>query len=147
MKIRLVKIDDSLRGCDVDSEKWIEKQRDGKFFECDISAPRNGKFHRMVFKLMSIAFKHWNPEQEIEVRHIEKNFDQFREDITIMAGYHEWVYRAGREPELRAKSISYASMDNEAFKIYYDKILTVIIQKVLVGWSIEDIDNEIGRFL
>ena len=145
MKIRLVKKDNSLYAIDPDSQEWIDRKNEGAFFECDISLPRNYRFHCKAFALVTVAFNYWTPyEVSISTR---KNFEKFREEITILAGYCKDVYKLDGSIELIADSWSFAKMDEESFKIFYDKILTVIIQKVLVGWSISEIDDEIGRFL
>jgi len=146
MKIRLVKQGDSFSPFDAESIEWADRQKDGKYFECDISSPRNSKFHRLFFKLLSIAYKHWTPVP-INGKEVEKNFEHFRKECIKNAGYYIQVFNLDGTFQVEAESISFANMDDEEFKVLYDKILTVIIKHVLVGWSIEQIDEEIGRFL
>ena len=148
MEIRLTKRDGFLVPFDSVTEDWLLKKHEGQYFTCDISTPRSYKFHKKLFKLLTITFDHWNPEP-LTNKHgiVEKNFEQYREDITILAGYYEQTFRLDGSVKVRAKSISFAKMEQEEFDMLYDKILTVIIQKVLVGFSIEQVDELVGGFL
>ena len=38
-------------------------------------------------------------------------------------------------------------MDEEEFTVLYDSIVTVIIQKILIGWTVEEIQESVGNFL
>ncbi len=148
MQIRLTKRGDSLVPFDDDSQDWLRLKNDRQYFECDISTPRNVAFNRKFFALLNVAFPYWEPES-LDTKHgkAEKNFEQFRKDLIIIAGYWDLVPRLIGDPIVIAKSISFAKMDNEEFTVFYDKVLSVIIQRVLKGMTIEEVDQLVGGFL
>ena len=148
MEVRIVKEGAILAPYDSDSEDWLRGKSDNQYFVADIKTPRNYKFHKKFFALLNVAFQHWEPgELENKFGVVEKSFEQFREDVTILAGYYEQSFRLDGSVKTRAKSISFAAMDDEEFSKFYSSVLDVLIKKVLVGWSIEQVDAEIGTFL
>lgn len=108
----------------------------------EIKQPRNPKFHKKYFALLNVGFDLWEPG-EISSKHgtPEKNFDQFREDITILAGYYESSIRLNGEVRIVAKSISFAKMDDVEFDKLYNTIIDVLIKHVCVRASKEDINQ------
>lgn len=148
MQIRLTKQGDLLKPFDAEGEEWLRLKHDNQFFECDISTPRNINFHRKLYALLNIAYARWTPG-EISNKHgtAEKSFEQFRKDVIILAGYYDIAPRLIGEPIIVAKSISFAKMDNEEFTVFYDKVLSVIIQRVLKGMTISEVDELVGGFL
>ena len=86
--------------------------------------PRNGKFHRKFFALMNVGYDCWEPKRKHKSYKgipIEKNRDQFREDITILAGFYEQTFNLKGEMRMRAKSISFASMEDDEFSEYTNR--------------------------
>lgn len=148
MKIRLVKEGAYLAPWDSESEEWLNLKHNGQYFECEIVTPRNLKFHKKFFALLNVAFPRWNPG-EVTTKHgvAEKSFEQFREDLTIMAGYYEQTIRLDGTVRTRARSISFAAMDDEAFSKFYSACLNVILLRVLVGVTIDEAEQMIGSFL
>ena len=132
---------------DSESEEWLQASS-APFFIADISTPRNYQFHKKYFALLNIAYKHWEPEtQDTKYGAPEKNFDRFRDEITIMSGYYTVAATINGDVRLIPKSISFAKMDEETFQAYYSKVIDVILKKVLIGWTIEQVDQQIGTFL
>jgi len=148
MEIRLVKQGCFLAPFDTEAEEWLNLKHDGQYFTCDIVTPRNLAFHKKLFALLNVAFPHWNPKK-VMTKHgePEKLFETFREDVTILAGYYTQSYRLDGSIRVSAKSISFAKMDGEEFNKFYDKAVGVIIKHVLVGRSIEEVDQMVGTFL
>ena len=65
----------------------------------------------------------------------EKNFEQFREDITILAGYYETRTRLDGSLRVVAKSVSFSKMDGEEFEKLYSSVINVLLNKVLVNYD------------
>jgi hypothetical protein len=148
MKIRLVKEGAYLAPFDSESEEWLNIKYDGQYFTCDIVTPRNYEFHKKFFALLNISFPNWNPKPvKTKFGKPEKDFETFREDVTILAGYYTQSYRLDGSVIVNAKSISFAAMDGEEFNKFYDKAIGVIIKHVLVGKTIEEVDQMVGTFL
>lgn len=48
--------------------------------------PRNIGHHRKLFALLNVAYESWEPEGKLyKGEPVAKNFDQFRNDITVLA--------------------------------------------------------------
>lgn len=148
MEINLVKGESGFIPFDPESEEFFEKKDIGDFFSADITKPRNNQFHKKFFALLKVAYPHWKPaELSTEYGIVEKSFSQFRKDLTILAGYYDQVFRLDNSVRIEAKSISFGAMEEEDFKVFYDRIIDVLIKHVLIGWTIEEVDREIGGFL
>ena len=103
---------------------------------------RNYGFHQKYFALLNLAFDYWTPPEtkadkllEIVDLPPEKNFDRFRKDIIILAGYYDATYRLNGEIRLEAKSISFANMSEDEFEELYSKTIDVIIKRVLNNYT------------
>jgi hypothetical protein len=104
---------------------------------------RNYQFHKKYFALLNLAFDYWEPPEggmgsawkdKID---IEKNFDRFRKDIIIRAGYYEATYRLNGDIRFEAKSIAFGNMSEDEFEELYTKTIDVIVKHVLEGYSDE----------
>lgn len=113
------------------------------------SQPRNAKFHRKYFTLLNFAYEQFEPE-EVEGKYgivPEKDRDQFREDIIILAGFYRIVRRVNGQEIVVAKSISFARMDQDEFDELYSKTITVVLKYVLKNYSGEDLENVVDQLL
>lgn len=148
VEVRLVKEGCYLAPYDSETEAWLNLKYDGQYFVADIVTPRNYEFHKKFFALLNVSFPRWKPEPvKTKTGDAVKSFEQFREDVTILAGYYEQNIRLDGTVRTVAKSISFAKMDNEEFSKFYDKAVTVIIRHVLKGMTIEQVDELVGGFL
>lgn len=80
---------------------------------------------------------------------VVKSFDQFRADMTILAGYSEVLYRVGGGEVIMAKSIAFSKMSHDEFHELYGKVKDVIYKYVLNNLSEQDkinFENEIMEF-
>ncbi|PVZ84846.1 hypothetical protein C9426_22090 [Serratia sp. S1B] len=78
-----------------------------------------------------------------------KSFDAFREWVTVQAGYYtEHVYPDGSKNR-RAKSISFARMDEDMFQQLYKAVLNVLWNWILFRkfQSIEEAENIAAQLL
>lgn len=96
---------------------------------------RNYEFHKKFFALLNLAYDYWEPDEGNQVG--EKNFDQFREDIIILCGFHNQWIRLDGSTRVTAKSISFANMSEDEFEKLYAKTIDVIIKHVLKNYTDE----------
>ena len=114
----------------------------GEVVSCEIKRPRNYKFHKKFFSLLNYAFSIWEPETvNLDNTPVGKNFDHFRDNITILAGYYEAVMGVDGEAHLKAKSISFGKMGEDEFASLYSKTIDVILKHILVNYTREDLDR------
>lgn len=140
MKIYLKKTQIGLVHADEIAAESLEKYPNGKLLLCDLVAPRNPLFHEKFFALLRTGFRYWEPG-EVTSKHgqPQKNFERFREDVTILAGFYEVTIRLNGETAIKAKSISFGSMRQDEFEELYNKVLNVLLQRVFVGYTDEQV--------
>ena len=118
MKLFLQNKDDylvPLYPSDYEEKKKLKKDR---VYSCEIKYERNYEFHKKFFALCKIGCEY--------SKTVEMPFDAFREYITIKAGYAE-IYLTPKGKFVRAKSISFAKMEQEEFEMLYSRVLDKII--------------------
>ncbi len=112
----------------------LAKIGNGRLVHADIKQPRNPLFHRKLFALLNLAFEYWQPERAIDDKTgiaPEKNFDRFRKDVLILAGFRTMVVNVRNEVRYEAQSISFASMDDTEFHRVYRAVFGVCWRLVL----------------
>jgi hypothetical protein len=149
---------DCIRGLRDEDEKawrklwrWISKLEAGELCNIEFKFPRNSKFHRKLFALLLVGFEAWEPGRKHKTYKgipIAKNFEQFREDITILAGFFEQTFTLRGEMRLRAKSISFAKMDDAEFESLYSAVADVLLDRVLTAYKgREELDDVVDRIM
>lgn len=144
----------ALAPADEEARALVEKLKAGQGVRATIKRARNVRFHRKAFALFKLAFDVWEPVTPLEYQGlpVAKDFDRFRKDMTILAGFYKAVYNARGEVRLEAESLSFASMDEERFEAVFKAVLAVIWNRVLkaAGYAseeeVERVVNELMRF-
>lgn len=134
-----------LKGASPDDDKawhrfWnrIKKLDAGEISFLEFVIPRNGKFHRKYFALLDVGFEAWEPNRKHKSYKgiaVSKSREQFREDIIILAGFYEQTFNLRGEMKIRAKSISFANMDNAEFERLYSATVDVLLREVLTTYK------------
>ena len=138
---------------DVDELKKVKNEQS---LRVTLRRVRNYEHHKKYFALLNLAYENWEPDwrrgkdgrvgthmvgkQEIPVY---KDFDRFRKDVIILAGYYDATYRVDGSVRLEAKSISFANMDQDSFDKLYEATLEAIRTHVFKNMS----DNDLQLFL
>lgn len=131
-----------------ETKDYIDKLKVGSLIHADFKKMRNPKFHRLYFALLNFAHDQWEPaEQTYKDQVVEKNFDRFRSDIAILAGFGFPTYNIRGEMRMEAKSISFGSMDEIEFDRLYNSTINVIMKNILTKYTREDIDNVVAQLL
>lgn len=115
------------------AEQFIASLKLGNGASVEAKKARNVKFHRKFFALLQLAFDIWEPPGEKVWKGvpIRKDFERFREDITILSGHYDASYGLDGEVKLTAKSISFANCDEHEFESVYQAVLDVVWEKIL----------------
>jgi len=129
----------------------VRNMKYGQAVKATIVQPRNVKFHRKLFALLNMGFDYWEPPvAEWRGLQAEKNFDVFREQVTILAGFREVTYNLDGSVKVKAKSISFANMDDGEFGRLYRAIFNVIWRMVISrieGFTEEVMENTVNQLL
>lgn len=120
----------------------------GVRFKATRVTPNNYKFHKKMWALLDLAFDAWEPiEPSYKGEVVAKNKEQFREDITILAGFYTTAVRMDNSIRFSAKSWSFESMDDDEKERLYSAIINVVLAKVLTRYTRADLDNVINQLL
>jgi hypothetical protein len=147
VEIVLIKTINGWQAFDPPTEEWLGKKKPGAVIHSDFKQTRNPAFHRKGMSLLQLAFSYWEPgEINNQYGTVEKDFERFRKDITILAGFFTQSFRIDGSVRIEAKSLSFAKMDEEEFSRVYQGILTVILDKILSQFSEEEVVNMADQF-
>lgn len=139
MRIYLKKqLSGALMPDDEHSASVLQKFKCGEIVSVDISKPRNLKFLRKFFALLGCAFD--NQERYTD-------FDEFREEVTIQAGYYTTHQHVDGSTSKHARSISFGSMDELEFGELYQRTIDALIMHFIPGTDPEALDNAVSDIL
>lgn len=128
--------------------EYVSKLKLGAGVTATIKKHNNPAFHRKLFALFNLAFEAWEPAaQEYKGQVVAKNFDQFRKDLTILAGYYESTISFKGEVRLIAKSLNFSAMGQEEREAVYSAVINVILAKLLTNYTRDDLDAVVERVL
>lgn len=117
---------------------------------CKISTMRNGPFFRKWFGLVTMAFNLASERMqpmEHRGRQVLPNFDRFRKDVTVLAGYFDPVYGFDGTLRLEARSLRWDQMEEDEFTRLYSDTINVILQKVLPGLDRDQLEHAVRMTL
>jgi hypothetical protein len=121
----------------------------GEVVHVKLKVQRNAKFLRKFFAMLSYAYGCWEPQAVLwKGQVIQKNFERFRKDLLIMAGYFETSYGLDEQVHVEAKSISFAALENDhEFEKIYSAVVQVVLDKVLTNYDRGDLDEVVDKIL
>lgn len=136
-------------------KKIVDKIKAGQVLRFKFSRMRNYQFHKKWFALINLAFDYWEPpeipedpeKQWMKKVTPEKNFDRFRKDITIRAGYYDAFFRIDGTVRIEAKSISFADMSEDEFEKLYSATVDVVLGQIYKDYSEEMLESLVDQVL
>jgi len=132
MKFDMIKMPGGLFAPASDTEaEALERFKTGEQYQVDIKLPRNPAFHRKTFAFFNFCFAHWKSDREFLDERGQFNF--FREDLTVKAGFYDPFYNFKNEVTLKAKSLAYENMDQETFEQHYNALINAALEHIFVG--------------
>jgi Protein of unknown function (DUF1367) len=141
-KICLIKtMQGTLAPASEDDAEKLKRFKLGGVVTAEVKQMRGYKFHQKWFTLAQLAFQYWvefakMPEYLGVV--VQPNFDEFRKALTIMAGYFDVAPTIDGLVKPVAKSISFASMQQDEFEKLYQATITAVLEQILVGRGIDE---------
>jgi len=116
--------------------EWLRKKKVGASILVEAKEPRNGAFFRRWWALVKLGYDYWSEcAATIEYRgqRVLPEFDRFRKDVTIFAGFYHPVVNLKGEVRIEAASLKWAKMTEETFTKLYDATIQVLLSKVFNG--------------
>ena len=130
----------------------IKKLPVGQPLRVKVTRMRNVGHHRKYFALLNHAYQSWEPpgaDYAYDAGGVipEKNFERFRHDIIILAGFYEAHYRINGDIRLEPKSISFTNMGQDEFELLYDKTIDVIVKHVLRNYTGDELRQVVDQIM
>ncbi|MBE5254540.1 DUF1367 family protein [Mixta mediterraneensis] len=125
----------------------LAKFKNGEQYTLEAKLTRNPAFHRKAFALFNFCFQHWAADRAgLEHADEATQFDRFRKDLTILAGFYEQTVRLNGEIRTEAKSLAYANMEPDEFERCYSALVNAAIKHVFAGTKDQNIINQLYSF-
>lgn len=115
---------------EMEAEK-LSKFKSNELYEIDIKRTRNPQFHRKVFSFFKFCFEYWRGDREFMDE--SGQFDVFRSELTVNAGYYDAYYKFDGSVRIEAKSLSYSSMSPEDFEKCYLALTNAAMKHIFKG--------------
>ncbi len=112
---------------DVASEK-MTKFKTGEQYQVDIKRTRNPQFHRKMFAFFKFCFDHWAGGHEFQDETLQR--EEFRKELTKLAGFYDQVFDLHGNFTIVAKSLSFANMDQEEFEQCYSALIQAAMSNI-----------------
>lgn len=119
-----------------EASDWLRKKKVGATIVVEPHEMRNGPFFRKWWALVKLGFDYWSESAttiEYRGQPVLPEFERFRKDVTIMAGFYRPVVNLKGELRIEAESLKWSKMSEERFTKLYDATIRVMLQRVFNG--------------
>lgn len=138
MKIFVAKNLTSLVPVDDIGREALKRFKQGEIITVDLKKPRNPQFHRKFFAMLKIIFENQEYFSSLEsLRHV----------CLIEIGECELIRMKGGKEYYKPHSMNFASMDELAFGLLYDKAVQWVITTVIPGLEAKGLDDMVSMEL
>lgn len=147
MEILLIKTPSGFMPADDEAQEQCKKFRLGSLAKLDVVQMRNGAFFRKWWALVKLGYDYFVDTcetQEYKGQQVRPEFDRFRKDVTILAGFYRPVWNVNGEMRIEPESLAWANMTEERFEKLYSATIDVLLKKVFNGkrmraWTEEEL--------
>lgn len=127
MKIECHKITQGFIPIDQHADK-LKKIKNGSVIELEYKQQRNYQFHKKVFSFFTYCFNYWSSDKEFMDE--AGQFDCFRKNMIVLAGYYDEYYKIDGSVRIEAKSISYGKMSQDEFETLYHSLVNSAMRHI-----------------
>ena len=130
---------------DMEADK-LTKFKTGEIYEVKLKYSRNPKFHGKVFLFFTYCFEFWDGNTAHQHYSNEMQFDRFRKDLTILAGFYHSTTRLNGDTRIEAESLSFATMEQDRFEQVYKALIQAAMKHIFGRDDDSAIYNRLVRF-
>ena len=131
---------------DTDVER-LEKFKTGEVYPVEVRLARNPAFHGKVFKFFTFCFEHWSADKTDErFKPTAAQFDTFRKNLTVLAGYKEVTFTIDGRMRVEAKSLSFGNMEQTEFEECYSSLINAAIRHIFNNTKNPNTLNQLQSF-
>lgn len=125
----------------------LSKFKNGECYTADFKLTRNPAFHRKMFAFFKFCFEHWCANRAgLECMDEHSQFDRFRKDLTILAGFYEQTVRLNGDVRTEAKSLAYGNMEPDEFERCYSAMINAAIKYLFGNTKDRNTLNQLQSF-
>lgn len=140
-EILMQKFEDSFHPVDAEGIAALKATPENSIIKIKFSVPRNARQLRLFFAMVNVVFDHQPEPRWFATR------DKLREAITIRAGHFHEVKGPKGEVYTIPDSISFGSMDQMAWREFFDAAKNVILTQILPRVNSRDLDRQVADML
>ena len=147
MKLHLVKDRmGALRPADEHAEEALKGIKAGEYLKVELTRPRNIKFHRLFFALLTVV--HHNLPEELELKY--PTVERLLWEIKLQTGQFDLGESLSGKPYYIPHSISFAKMDEDSFEKFFTEAIGICRKYFLSGVSerelLDSVDTELSKY-
>ena len=135
MKIRLEKKGDYFVPSLTSDALLANGFKQDEIVEFEAKRPRKAWRHKKYFALLQIVVDNTD----------YVNVDQVLILVKLKLGYYDTIINTNGKPIYSPKSISFGTMDEEPFRIFYNDTVNIILSDFLTNWKNDDIMKAIEQ--
>ncbi|OBX09588.1 hypothetical protein QV08_01215 [Gallibacterium salpingitidis] len=125
----------------------LQKFKNGEMYEVEVKRTRNPQFHRKVFSFFKFCFEHWAADKtEWKYFDERKQFNTFRKNLTVLAGFKEVSYTIDGRVRVEAQSLSYGNMEQDEFETCYSALINAALKHIFNNTTDQNIINQLYAF-
>ena len=115
---------------DTEAER-LERFKTGVIYPVEIKQSRNPGFHGKVFSFLQFCFEHWSADKtDARFKTSAAQFDTFRQNLTVLAGYKDVTFTIDGRLRVDAKSLAFNAMDQAEFEACYSALINAALVHV-----------------
>lgn len=146
MKIQMIKEPGGLfRPADDMEYEKTTKFKTGEPYEVDVKLSRNPAFLRKTMVFFRFCFNYWNGENVHKFCSETEQFERFRKDLTILAGFYVQSVRLDGSLRTEAESLAFASMSEERFQECYLALIRAALKHIFHNADVNT-ENQLLNF-
>jgi hypothetical protein len=147
MKIQMIKEPGGLfRPADDMEYEKTTKFKTGEPYFAEIKLSRNPAFLRKTMVFFRFCFAHWNGDNVYEFCSPTEQFERFRKDLTILAGFYVQTPRLDGTLRTEAESLSFENMSEERFQECYLALIRASLKHIFHNADVNTENQLMGFF-
>ncbi len=143
--------DGTLSSNDEATDKYLKGRKAGQVLSCEIKQIRNYKFLQKLMTLFNLVHDALPPLDEIEFMgkmiQPENTMENTRKYLTVKAGYYTVNGYPDGSVRVEAKSLSFASMEQEEFDKLYSDVINASLKVLPATWNEELLNDTANQIL
>lgn len=128
---------------DMDADR-MTRFKTGLVYPVELKLSRNPEFHGKVFKFLQHCFEYWSGDRQFADE--KEQFDYFRKQLTITAGYFNQVFGIHGGFEITAKSLSFSNMDQDEFERCYKSMIQAAMEHIFGSLNDRELYDRLAGF-